>query len=69
MRFRSSSWTEFALELAVSKLHFQAIEILQRGSLEPVHPEAAMTPMTPFNIVGLSHVLALGVLALIVSLL
>jgi hypothetical protein len=34
-----------------------------------VHPEAAMPPMTPFNIVGLSHVLALGVLALIVSLL
>jgi hypothetical protein len=40
-----------------------------RGSLEPVHPEAAMTPMTPFNIVGLSHVVALGVLALIVTLL
>ncbi len=37
-----------------------------RGSLEPAHPEAAMTP---FNIVGMSHVVALGVLALIVSLL
>lgn len=40
-----------------------------RGSLEPVHPETAMTPMTPFNIVGLSHVVALGVLALVVTLL
>jgi hypothetical protein len=35
------------------------------GSFEPVHPEAAMTP---FNIVGLSQVLALGVLGVIVAL-